>query len=336
VILKAYKLAQEIAAKRLRPLYFFYGDEVFMQEESCAAIRRAHLGEGDTALTCDRVDGGELTAHSFATMAQGMALFGDRRLVIVRDADDVRAAEADGIAAALDNLPDGTIIIFRMTTAKPAKSSSLVKKLFAAAGVTQFYPPDGGKVAAWARGYVRKRGAAINDDALAELLETAGSNVRIIETEVDKCLTYAAGRKRITSEDVLALSGQSREYNIFDLGAHLQARDIVAGLRCLRGVLSQQKNAEMLVLSHLATVVRKLALGRLLMDRTGMTTEQISKIIGLHRYFDRDFFSHVRQFRFDELCRNVRHLVDAEYTIKTGRGEAPVILSALWLSLCGR
>ena len=73
----------------------------------------------------------------------------------------------------------------------------------------------------------------IGDEALAELVNNVGPNLRQLTTEVEKLALYVGNRPQIQVEDVAAIVTRNKQARAFALGDALGDRDLPRLLRCL-------------------------------------------------------------------------------------------------------
>ncbi|HET8582522.1 MAG TPA: DNA polymerase III subunit delta [Jatrophihabitans sp.] len=152
------------------------GDEELLVERAigavAAAARRADSGVVETELAGSQLEGAEL--HELL----GPSLFGDSRLLVVRAAQDVRAAPAAVLGPYLEAPADGTIIVLQhaggakgkvlLDVARKAKALEI--------GCAKLTRPD--ERAEFVRAEVRRAGGRIAPDAVGVLLDAVGSDLR--------------------------------------------------------------------------------------------------------------------------------------------------------------
>ncbi len=109
-------------------------------------------------------------------------------------------------------------------------------------------------------------GMRMGADALEAFVDAVGPDARTIQSEVDKLILYAIGRKDITIEDVRAVTSPAREVEGWDLADRVGARDAPGALAVLRRLL-QQKVEPIVMVGGLESRFRDLAIFREALDR---------------------------------------------------------------------
>jgi DNA polymerase III subunit delta len=79
---------------------------------------------------------------------------------------------------------------------------------------------------AWTHKALRTRQKEISEEALAELINRVGPNVRQLDNEVEKLALYVGDRKEIEFEDVAAICTRNKMARAFALGDALGDRDL--------------------------------------------------------------------------------------------------------------
>lgn len=81
----------------------------------------------------------------------------------------------------------------------------------------------------------------IGDEALAELVNNVGPNLRQLTTEVEKLALYVGNRVQINVDDVAAIVTRNKQARAFALGDALGDRDLPRLLRCLDDEMWEMK-----------------------------------------------------------------------------------------------
>jgi DNA polymerase III delta subunit len=155
--------------------------------------------------------------------------------------------------------------------------------------------------------YVRQRARearlAIDDEGVERILAHAGADMATLRGDVDRVLTYCAGRSRATGEDVQAVVGGAAAHDDWALLRAIENRDLRQALRLLQLMLDGGSSPYQ-VLGQLGWWVRAV-------DR------------GLPR-----LAPHL-------VPAAVRAVFETDLALKTSRGDPQVLLERLVVELCG-
>jgi len=141
---------------------------------------------------------------------------------------------------------------------------SLVKKRFATAGIQ--IPPE----------------------AINYLLESFPDLVQL-KNELDKILTYAVGKRKLTLEEIKELSEGSGRYTVFDFQNAFFGKDLALSLKIfsslMEGLTSYERTLEVLKLEGLIlSTVNKLLIAKERIEK-GETLKDFAKDLGLYYPF---------------------------------------------------
>jgi DNA polymerase-3 subunit delta len=175
----------------LPPLFLLVGDEELLVDRAASAVagaaRRADPAVAETSLTGSDIEGPEL--HEML----GPSLFGESRLLTVRNAQDIRTAAAASLVPYLDAPPDGAVIVLQH--AGGAKGKAVLDRARQAKaveiGCARITRPS--ERADFVRAEVRRHGGRIAPDAVTALVEAVGSDLRELAAVADQLVSDSGG-----------------------------------------------------------------------------------------------------------------------------------------------
>ena len=220
-------------------LYIMDGEDEFSQTEAISRLR-SKLGDPSTSdLNTAVLNGAKSSVEDIIHHCDTVPFLSERRLVIVErmlsrlgsksrsaargkggkastDADD---QPADRLLGYLPRLPDFTDLVFveheRVASNNPVVAYA--RKHKKKSEVRRFDPPRGDQLVQWIVDRGRKKGARVEARAAHELSVHVGSNLRLLDAEVEKLAVYVGAGQAITRQDVLRLVTASKKARIFDL-----------------------------------------------------------------------------------------------------------------------
>jgi DNA polymerase-3 subunit delta len=154
-----------------------------------------------------------------------------------------------------------------------------------------------------------------------------GGNLRLLDQEITKLVTYTAGERAITGEDVDAIVPYAQAVIIFDLVDALGQRNGRAAARTLHGLL----DAGAAPLYLLAMIARQFRLLIQVKELQGLGVNQqgIVKTLGLHPFPARKLQAQAIRFNASQLETILRWILDADVAIKSGQMEPEAALDLL-------
>lgn len=311
--------------------YVFHGSDEFTAAERVAEFRE-QVGTPDTAdLNTTWLDGRKVTLGELRSACEAIPFLADRRLVIVTGLL-MRLGGGGGtflevLLRLLPELPETTRLVFVEKKALPADHPVLeLADRHERGYVHRFEPPRDGALPGWIVKRTRKYEGEINRRAAAYLAQIVGSDLRLLDQEIRKLVTYA-GAEEISLEDVKQLVPYAQEAIIFDLVDALGHRNGGTAAVTLQQLLEAGEHP----MGILGMIVRQF---RLLiqvkeLSQAGENANSIARILQLHPYPAGKLYRQARNFTADQLEKIYRHLLATDAQIKTGEITPVVALDLL-------
>ena len=165
------------------------------------------------------------------------------------------------------------------------------------------------------------------------LAELVGTDLRLIDQEIEKLLLYA-GERPITRDDVRALVSRARETSIFDLVDCVGRREADQALRLLHRMLDEGEHP-LYLLTMLARQVRILIqVSELGAQR--LSENEIASRVKLHPYVVKKGLAQARSFTMAQLEAAHQRVLETDWAIKTGQMEDVLALDMLVVDLTRR
>jgi DNA polymerase-3 subunit delta len=254
-------LRKAIAGGEIAPAYFLLGEEPALRRRALECIRSAFNEDDGMPGTVVQLDGARATVSEIVDEARSLPLFslmveGPARLVWVRDADRLAASDVAELAAYFEAPVAATCIVFE--AGKVDKRKVIFKTIAKAAVLVDCEPPKReSDVAIWIEATLRNRGYAIEPDAVAYLLQMAGTRITVLEQELEKVMLYVGDSGTVHTTDLEGIMGRTREHSIFELTDALVRADHVAALHLLN-ILLDDGESPIGVLAMVGWICRQL------------------------------------------------------------------------------
>ncbi|MCW2679944.1 MAG: holA [Frankiales bacterium] len=239
----------------LVPLTLVVGDEELLVGRAVTAVVRA-AREADPDVDVRDVTAGEVGRGDLDDMLSP-SLFGERRVLVVRAAQDLAKDVAAELQACAADLPDDVHVV--VVHAGGAKGKALLTALTAmkprrveAPKITKF-----GERRDFVRRELRADGRAVEEEAVAALLEAVGNDLRELSSAAAQLLADTSGP--ITAETVARYHRGRAESSGFTVADRAVDGDLAGALELARWGQSAGL-APVLVTSALASTLRSMAL----------------------------------------------------------------------------
>ena len=208
------KAVQDIRNGSFAPVYLLMGDEPYYPDMLCEEIIRHALTDSERDFNQSVYYGLDTDAGTVASDARSYPMMAERRLVVLKEAQNMKTLEDLGAYAA--EPLESTVLVILMHGASADKRRSLYKNVQKNGFVLDSPQVRDYEMPEWISAYFRTRGIAIDPQAAALLGEYAGTDLGKIAVETDKMLkSLPEGVSRVTAEDIEKNVGISRQYSIF-------------------------------------------------------------------------------------------------------------------------
>ncbi len=315
---------------RLGPLYLFYGPDDFHLEKTLKQIRETLIPESARDFNLHVFDGdGNVNPGDILDAARSLPFLSSNRLIIVRRADHLAAADLEVLIPYLERVVDTTCFI--LVALKPdfrLKFFSTLKKLGRA---VNFRELGDRQVVPWIMAEAREMGLNISTDACRHLQEIIGNRSRTLHTELEK-LYLRHGSKKIGIEEINELSIFSRLYTIFELMDEISQRRKARSLSILARYLEEEgKDAAFSIVGMLTRQIRIISQAREFMDNR-VPRPEMAKRLGVPSFVVGKVLEQARRWREEDLEKALKLLYQADGRLKMG-SQATLVLENFLLSI---
>lgn len=326
--------------------YVLHGEDEFTRYETLVDFKR-RLGPPSTVdLNTTVLDGRRLTLGELHHACDAVPFLADRRLVIVEGLlsrltprkgqalSDAKQKLLDDLTDYLPHLPPTTRLVMVEDRSLSSKHPVLkLAKQEQRGYVKRFKRPDAQALPRWIVRRARKHGGEIEPRAAHRLAAVVGADLRLLDQEIVKLVTYTDAGRAISVADVETLVPYSQDAVIFDLVDALGQRDGSTAAETLHRLIDEGEHP----LGLLGMIIRQF---RLLIQvkelkAKGASSRDIAKRLRIHPFPARKLNNQATHFTPAQLEKVYRHLSEIDVDIKTGRIDAEVALDLLVAGLAG-
>jgi len=329
--LKTDQLDSLIASGKLGGLYLFDGPENFLKERALEKITDKLLPPEARDFNLNRFDGNSTPAGEVVSAINSLPFLSERRLVIVRAAQEYAAADQRLIGETLSDMPKSTCLIF-IYDGKANLREEIAAQSASLGTVITFWTPFESQLPAWITAETKRKGKAIAWDA-ARILAESCSDLQEISNELDKLVLLVGKRPSITQEDVISqgLPDDQGDYNEFEEA--LWSRDLAGALE-QGDRMSIAGTSTEAVLPVFERVFRTLMMGHYYIHEKKWRMEETMSELGLRGKMQQmKFEKGIRAYKPVEAQSSFSAIAQADYDLKTGALPGRMVISLLTLKL---
>jgi DNA polymerase III subunit delta len=217
------------------------GTDTYLAEAALQKLLAGFAGSREDAVQVFRGD--ETTWNRVLDAAGMRSLFADERALVVRGAEGLKG-DGEGVDAYLGDPTPGVTLI--LLAAKPDRRKTVWKKITERAVVMAVEPLRGAKLRSYVEEELRRRRLRIAPDAVGELIDRVGGDLRRLMGEVDKLEAFAQGAP-ISAADVARVAGRGLGRPLYVLADAFGQRDLPKTLEEINTALGEGERAELLL-----------------------------------------------------------------------------------------
>ncbi len=320
-------------------LYIFHGPEEFLRAEAIQGLR-AKMGDPSIAsLNTTVLEARRLTLPELINAAEAMPFLGDARLVSVdgllgrlegKAGKPSKADQpfAEGLAAYLPKLSPTTWLVFNEDHAigEPHPILRLAHELKPHATVQLFARLNEAELRQWLAQRAKAKGGTLTPDALEALVGAGEGDLRLLDQEIEKLLTYANGRA-VTASDVQKLTHGARSVDVFAMVDALGQRNGRKAIEQFHALVEEGEPPGRL-LFMITRQFRMILQAKDLGERRANTSEMM-RALGAPKFVADKIAAQARRFTLPQLETIYHHLLETDQSIKTGQSDPLLALDTL-------
>lgn len=330
------ELKSAIRAKQPANLYFFHGEETFLQHHYLEQLRKLLLDELTESFNYHRLNSENFDLREFADAVENLPMMAENTFVQVDDIDLFKMNEGDRtkMTEILADIPEYCTVVFTYLTAQ-WKPDKRLKKLWEAVDengtVVEFAKQDQRDLIAWVTRHFLARQKRISTDLCAYLIDITGGTMTALSGEIDKICAYS-GADEIRKTDIDAVTEPVLDAVVFQMTDLLSAGRYDQALAKLQQLLKMQQEP-LAILGAVGGHFRRISTARTLLDH-GQNASQLQKLCApMPDFAARKTMDAARRFR-PEFCRKAARLVmETDYRMKTSFDDSERLLELLILQL---
>lgn len=326
----AQELETAIQKGNIPVVCYLFGDESFLIERVARLLVERAIDPSLKDFNLNMFYGTESKGVDIADAAQTLPMFAERRVVMVKRAEALKAEALEVLLPYIRKPSISTCLIF--VGAKIDQRKKFFQELKKQGALVEFKRLYDNKVNGFIQGEAMVHGKPI-DPAAAELLSfLIGNNLQELCSQIEKLVVFSGSRPKITLDDVRTIASSSKAFTVFELARFLGARDLQNALKSLDTLFRNGEELPMMI-GALTRHFRQLWRVRELLDRK-VPQAEISREAGINAYFLGEIVQQAKNFGISELGKVFDALYHCDVSSKTG-GNSYTLIHSLVVGICG-
>jgi DNA polymerase-3 subunit delta len=326
-----------------------HGPAELLRSEAVAELRaKVAVDESLAELNTARLDGQQTAVAELQNACDAFPFLAERRLVIVdgllrrltvstrrqkpaetpgeeaseeEDLPEFNKAQAKKLLAYLDQVPETTELV--LVEDDTLAGGQFLRRLMelqrdGRARIIACPKPRRSEVPDWIRARARLRKVRLDPQAVIDLADFIGDELREIDQELLKLADYAGGGRTVTRADVRRLVPATRAANVFEMCDAMGLGDAATASRLMQHSLDSDGEQPLRLLAMIARQYRLIIQAKALQAQ-GKKPPQIAKELSLQEWTAPKLISQANRHTFARLGRAMECILGADEAIKTGR-----------------
>lgn len=311
------ELAGAFRRRKFAPVTLLYGEERYYVDRLQAVLLEHSVATHERDFNLDVVYGRDTDAQTVLGLCSAFPMMAERRVVVVRDFDELADNKRFKEYA---ERPNPSAVVLLVAGEKVNLSHHPYRAIAehgVVAGFKRLYERE---IPRFVEGEVRDRGLDIDPRAAVMLSEYVGTHLQNAVQEIDKLAAFVGERTRIEVDDVVQASGQTREFNVFELQKAVGAGNYPMALRIAERMLQQSSNSRgeaLMIVSVLTSWFTKLWVLTACHARR-ISEKEMAARLAIPPYYLGDYLSSLRRLDRSALSSAFSALAAADFELKGG------------------
>ena len=329
------ELKADLRAKKVKQLYFFHGEEVFLLQHYLMQLKKLLIDDLTESFNYHRLTGETFDIQSFADAVENLPMMSDHTFVWVEEIDVFKLPESDRnkMVEIFSDIPDYCTVVFTYETT-PWHPDKRIKKLWDAidrfGSVVEFAKQNQRDLIAWITRHFASHNKRIKTDLCAYLIDITGGTMTALGSEIEKLCAYS-GADEIKKSDIDAVVEPVLDAVVFQMTDMLSQGNYGAALLKLQQLLKMQQEP-IAILGSVGAQFRQIATARTLTDN-GKGVSEFMILTGLRDYPARNAMDAARRYRPEFCAKAAEWIVQTDYRMKTSFDDKVRLLEILLLQL---
>lgn len=324
------ELERSIEKGKIPPLLYLYGEETFTLERTLKRLIHATVPDDARDFNLTILHHKEFTSAKLLDTARTYPIFSSHRMIVVKEAHQIAAAELDPLLPYIHDPSPETILVF--VGEKIDARRKFFQDFKKHGELVEFKKLYDNQMPAAIRDLAQVVGLALTEAALAVFCRRVSSNLQDVHTELEKLAIYVGDRKLADIADIDAVVTGSRQETVFALNDALGECNAKQSILLIEKILDEGIPA-LVVLSMMVRHFRNLWKIREMVEQNRPRAE-MAKIAAVNPYFLDGLIRQSRNFSSRRLRRVFELFVATDLALKSAAAHQGVLLEKVVLAIC--
>ena len=320
------EFTNQIANDDINPVYIFTGDQSHLIDKALSALKVKVLGAQED-MNYIVFHGESASGEEILENASTMPMFSSKKIVVVRNADKLKAKELAILEPYFESPSPFSSIVLIFSDGKAPKIKSKKVKKFS-------FSISKDNTASLVRDEAQKLGFTISPRATQALISLVGDDLKELHNEIIKLSLYRSEGKTIETEDIEQHTRRAKFGDIFTLINAISKKNKKEAQKALLD-LEAQGEEPLSVLSRLIWRFRLIWKAKELTDNKTPKAELLKELKmspGAFYYLSQD----LKKYSYQDITRIMKLLLECDKKLKISYVPRDFHLTKLMTELCSQ
>ncbi|BCA80007.1 DNA polymerase III subunit delta [Desulfuromonas sp. AOP6] len=325
------ELLRAVDDGKVPSLIFLYGTETYLRDRCLETLRDALVPAEARDFNLTVCYGKDAAVENILDTASTFPVFSSRRLIIVKDAQLLSAAQLDAFLPYLSDAAPETVLVF--VADKIDARRKFFQEFKKQGALVEYKPLYDNQIPTFVKNHAREAKKSFTEEGLALFCRRVGTNLQEIDAELSKLYGYVGDGRLIDVAEVKAVVSDTRVDTVFDLSNALGKRQRGEALRFLRR-LHEDAVVSLVILTMLTRHYRNLWKIRELLDQK-VPRRDIPRQVGVNPYFADGLIEQAHLFSPRQYRRIFELFLQTDVALKSSGANPEALMEELVLNIIG-
>lgn len=306
------EILSDIKNNRLKPVYLITGEEGYYIDMVSDYFENMVVDEASRDFDQTVVYGMDVDMSTVISYARQFPILSPTKLVMVKEAQDIKVDRWDSLIAYLDNPQPSTVLVFVYRHKSFDKRTKVYKAINTKGAVYEKKKLYENEIPRWINQHVQENGFSITENAANLISDSIGNDLDKISNELRKLYLALEKGTVITDDAVEHHIGISKTYNVFELQKAIGRRD---ALRCNRIVNHFAANPKEMPIQMLIPTLYSYFIKVMIYHQT-TDKSQAASAMGISPYFLSDYETAASNYSLGKLATCIGYLHNTDLRSK--------------------
>jgi DNA polymerase-3 subunit delta len=315
------QVLKEIREGEIRPVYLFFGEEILLADNLLSQIKKHFLEKAESELNYFVRYGSESGADAVISLSEGMGLFSNRKIILLKDAQSVKQKDLERLGKVLEkNLADICIILQAPVT---SLYQTRLKKIESLVTSVNLLPLRDRELRDFVRIEFRKFQKEVSEGATDLLLFIVGTQLADLTNQISIISQNFIEKEMIDVPEIEQIAAAYVTQNIFEYTRYVGERKSEKAVFVLHNLLESGMSPQYILtqlLRHFSILWQIHGY-----QRAGVRArDKIAKNLNIFpKYFD-EYYNQSREWKTGSVLKVLKYLHQADFDLKDS-GKTPKI-----------